>query len=328
MKLKICNIYNKKAHYIESEVIYIKDKNLQKLINRALDKGDTLKEVMKEEIESLMKLEIFNSDVKDISGLEHAINLKDLRLMIGKAENISLIENLVNLEKLDLSNSNIDDIAFLKKLTNLKQLDLTGNNLEDISPIKDLINLEKLILSKNKIKDVESFKNLSKLKELYLSDNSLEDVSVLRHLKSIEILSLNSNNIRNVGFLSELTNIKELYMKQNRIENIDSLRFLVSLKKLNLDNNHIKDVSMLRHSVLYENYRILKQDVYISSLNDIKLEGFGFNPMKIKMLEDYKISNGNPNEVVIGEFETSEIGICLETVKLMDGRILMSLNKD
>ena len=84
MKLKICNIYkkmvkkNKKAPYIESEVIYIKDKNLQKLINRALDKGDTLKEITKEEIESLMKLEIFNSDVKDISGLEHAINLKDL----------------------------------------------------------------------------------------------------------------------------------------------------------------------------------------------------------------------------------------------------------
>ena len=69
---------------------------------------------------SLEILEAFHSNIRDITGLEYAINLTELHL----------------------GRNRISDVSPLKDLTKLIHLDLHRNQIiSDVSPFKDLTNL-------------------------------------------------------------------------------------------------------------------------------------------------------------------------------------------
>ena len=136
---------------MSKEYVDIKDENLLKAINKALKKSEWFSKVTKEEIESLTELHInYYEEVKDISGLEYAANLKHFTLRGCGIEDISLIKNLINLRELNLGDNKIKNISSLSNLNNLVSLTLDRNDISDISPLKDLKNLNKLDIEKTK----------------------------------------------------------------------------------------------------------------------------------------------------------------------------------
>ena len=94
----------------------IRDMELRKYINAALDRSWSIGPVTYEDMELLTELDLGYSGVDTVEGLEYAINLK----------------------KLDLSGNNIEDISPLKQLKKLEYLNLEENKISDISAIRDL----------------------------------------------------------------------------------------------------------------------------------------------------------------------------------------------
>ncbi|MDE0016329.1 MAG: leucine-rich repeat domain-containing protein, partial [Candidatus Poribacteria bacterium] len=167
---------------------------------------------------NLSELDVSNSGITDLTGLEHAHNLRSLNLGNEFIEgdgfvnsrtvlDLSPLSGLTNLTSLQLSGNNISDIAAISALKNLDTLDLSSNNISDVSPLSGLTNLTSLNLSSNNISDLAALSTLTNLTSLGLSSNNISDVSPLSELAYLTSLWLSSNNISDVSPLSGLTNL-------------------------------------------------------------------------------------------------------------------------
>lgn len=257
-------------NYIYAQTVYIPDSGLRNAFELALKKrdGETISQV---EIGNLENLNAENYNIKDLTGLEHAIRLKELRLGNNRIVSLSPImgleeltildihtnwmkfdlkplKNLTYLTWLSLRVNRISDLSPLKDLTKLTYLHLDDNRLiVDLSPLKGLINLRLLYLDESQISDVSWLKDLTNLKYLKIDDNKLSDITPLRNLKKLTYLNLNDNvNISDITPLLNMKNLKFLDLHGNMISDISTLAELSNLEDLRLQENEISDVFSLK----------------------------------------------------------------------------------
>ncbi len=114
--------------------VHIPDPNLRAAVEAALRlvPGTPIAPV---QIETLTSLEARETTIRDLTGLELAINLSDLAMVENGMVDVSVLSGLINLTKLNLSNNSISDLSPLVELTNLAELNLGNNNISDISPL-------------------------------------------------------------------------------------------------------------------------------------------------------------------------------------------------
>lgn len=86
------------------------------------------------------KLDLSNSNIKNISGLE-----------------------FINVGTIDLSNNEIDDITPITKNNNINNINLSNNKIENIAGIENSFNIYQLNLSNNKISNIEPITNLFRM---------------------------------------------------------------------------------------------------------------------------------------------------------------------
>ena len=174
-----------------TEVISIPDANLAAAVRQ------TLRLSSSEDITTHPMLELFaidarNSGITDLTGLEHAHNLR--RLYLG-AEHI---------EGKGVNSNTVSDWEPLSGLTNLNTLWLHNNNISDISALSGLTNLHTLWLHNNNISDISALSTLKNLTSLWLDNNNISDISTLSALKNLTWLSLYNNNISDISPLLAL----------------------------------------------------------------------------------------------------------------------------
>ena len=227
----------------------------------------------------LTQLHAPNRGISDLTGLEHAINLKEVDLgaedISGEYVNsnaisdVSVLARLTNLEGLGLSSTGVSDVSVLARLTNLETLSLYHTDVSDISALAHLTNLEWLTLYAPGVSDISALAHLTNLEELYLSSTGVSDVSALAHLTNLEELSLYAPGVSDVSALAHLTNLEELYLRTAdvsvvsalaRLTNLETLFLwppgvsvvsglarLTNLEWLNLGGTGVSDVSALAH---------------------------------------------------------------------------------
>ena len=184
---------------------------------------------------SLVGLDARNRGIKSLTGLEHAVNLKEVDLAW---EYISG-EGYVN------SNA-ISDFSPLEKLTALDELSLGGmSGLQDVSALARLTNLEELDLASTGVSDVSALARFTHLERLYLTDTAVSDVSALATLTKLATLYLHGTAISDVSSLAGLTNLKLLYLRYTGVSDVSSLARLTNLEWLHLGNTAVSDVSPL-----------------------------------------------------------------------------------
>lgn len=115
-------VYNA-SPYAENEADWMPDPALRKAVREKLQLLDTTPLSLPDMLK-IRDLVVLESDIANLQGLEHAVNLRFLHI----------------------SRSEIVDISPLANLVNLKTLALYHNKIVDISPLANLINLEELIL--------------------------------------------------------------------------------------------------------------------------------------------------------------------------------------
>ena len=165
------------------EVVTMPDANLAAAVRKEIGSITT------HTLLDLTRLSISKSSITDLTGLEHAQNLKELHISSeyngGKRNtvlDVSPLSGLTQLVLLQLSTTNISDVSSLSGLTQLRQLLLHGNQISDVSPLTGLTNLNKLWLRNNQISDVSPLSELINLKELHLEGNPIKNTEPLFEL--------------------------------------------------------------------------------------------------------------------------------------------------
>ncbi|MCY4603896.1 MAG: leucine-rich repeat domain-containing protein, partial [Gemmatimonadetes bacterium] len=172
-----------------ADVIAIPDANLRAAIEAALGKASGAP-ITNDEMATLTALKAPDAGIRDLTGLEFAINLETLWLKDNAISDVSSLSGLTNLTWLWLDINQITDISPLSGLTNLTRLWLGRNDLSDISPLSGLTNLEVLYLGNNAITDISPLSGLTNLTRLDLWDNAITDISPLSGLTHLEVLYL------------------------------------------------------------------------------------------------------------------------------------------
>ncbi len=264
-----------------AESVHIPDPRFRAAVELALDK-EAGADITQADMASLEELEAIKSGIHDLTGIEFAINLIKLELGDNRISDVSPLKELTNLSRLRLgANYKISDVSPLKELTNLKFLDIDSNRILDVSPLKELTNLTWLDIDDNRIVDVSPLKELTNLKYLDLDGNRISDISPLKELTNLTFLDIDENEISDISPLKELTNLTVLDIEGNKISDISVLSTLINLTELDLHNNEIVDISALK------NLRKLK----ILDLSENHITDFSPIAELIENLTEYNNSN-------------------------------------
>ena len=174
------------------KVVSIPDANLATVVRETLGLAPRAA-VTQLDMLRLRYLEASALQITDLTGLEYAVNLKDLSLGGNQIRDITPLAGSTILEGLQLNGNSISDLSPLAGMTNLTLLALDGNSVVDLSPLASLTVLEDLELSTNSISDLSPLAGLTNLAYLNLNGNSVTDLSPLVSLPHLGRLELSGN---------------------------------------------------------------------------------------------------------------------------------------
>lgn len=200
-------------------------------------------------------LTLNNKGIKDLTGLEYAINLKELSVKEGREEfrgngisDLTPISGLTQLESLSIGGigNYVSDLSPIANLTNIKHLDLGGNPITDLSPIANFTQLEFINFDDSvPLTDISVLADMEQLRAVFMWGPRFRDMSPLVNLPNIEIINLCGNEISEIPSLKNAPKLKELYVFGNNVSDVSILQDLTNLERLNLRNNNITDISSL-----------------------------------------------------------------------------------
>ena len=245
-----------------AQVVEMPDPNLRVTVREAL-KLAAGAPITQADMRQLTELEARGKQIKDLSGLQHAINVTRIDFGENDIGDLSPLAALTQLENAELRGNPISDLSPLAKLlrlhtlfawecqisdvsplanlTRLKYLDLSFNRIVDIRPLANLTRLFELVIRGNEIVDLTPLANLTNLEMLWIERNNIVDISPLVNLTRLTKLRLNNNEIVDLTPLANLTNLEYLELQNNRITDLTPLANLTNLKRLNTENNPIFD---------------------------------------------------------------------------------------
>lgn len=157
VSLLICIVVSSVA---SAQVVDIPDSNLRTAIAGALNIAHDAP-IARSAMRRLTKLYADRKGIVNLTGLEHAINLRTLVLFLNPLADLTPIANLQNLEYLDISGCSITDITPLSNLVSLNHLNAEYNSIVDVTPLANLMRLESLIILHNQIADHGPLDNLT-----------------------------------------------------------------------------------------------------------------------------------------------------------------------
>ena len=224
------------------------DVNLRAAIAEALgtENTDTVP-ITLAELVTLTTLKASNRDIKDLMGLEHAINLEEMWISGNPVSDLSPLAGLTNFNGLHAWETSITDLSPLGGLTKLRWLDFGNTPVSDLSPLEDITSLRKLTFYACEINDISPLAELTGLTHLAVGGNrKISDASPVVNLVNLEHLDFHHDSISDLQPLAGLTKLKYLNLSDNRlISDVTPLSGLTSLISLHLGQNMISDVSRL-----------------------------------------------------------------------------------
>ncbi|MDE0684759.1 MAG: leucine-rich repeat domain-containing protein [Candidatus Poribacteria bacterium] len=240
--------------------VSIPDRNLASALRKALKLAEDAR-IPERNLRRLIDLDARKSEIKNLTGLEQATQLRLLELRENQIVDIRPLANLKNLEKLILDDNNVRDTTPLAKMTQLTWLLIGGNPISDFAPLVNLTQLEGLSIWNSDFSDMTRLANMTQLKHLWLGGNKITDITPLANMTQLKVLYLPHNRIANVTPLAGLANLETLHLQDNSIRDIHPLANLTKLIDLRLEDNQISDVSPLAGLVNLEALSLIRNPI-------------------------------------------------------------------
>ena len=198
---------------IPGRLVNIPDPNLRAVIEEALGTRIIRPDVMA----TLTTLKASKKGILDLTGLEFAINLKELWISGNPVSDLSPLAGCINLIGLGAWDVPLSDLSPLAGLTKLKWLEFVDGSISDISPLAGLTSLRRLVLYTQRISDLSPLASLTNLTSIRMTHNDIKDLSPLASLINLESLILYDNEIVDISPLSKLTKLEVLRLCDNKI---------------------------------------------------------------------------------------------------------------
>ena len=228
-----------------AQTVNIPDANLHAAIAEALGTAQGA-QITRDEMATLTRLEAHNRDIRDLTGLEFATHLIEIRCNNNLISDISSLAKLMRLSVIELRHNVINDLSPLTQLIGLEWLIVNDNSISDLSPIEGLINLRGLEISDNLISDLSPIADLIKLERVWMSENPPMDISPITELTSLRRFhSWGTPIISGLSALTELPKLIEIDICGGDLSDLSPLEGLTGLKRLELAGNEISDISSL-----------------------------------------------------------------------------------
>ncbi|MCE2415048.1 leucine-rich repeat domain-containing protein [Candidatus Poribacteria bacterium] len=266
---------------------WMPDENLQQAVRKKLGIPEHIP-LIPPEIHRLHDLVSINEGIKNVQGLEHAINLSFLHIAPAEVSDLTPLAGLLSLKTLKLYGNNISDITPLSNLTALKHLQLHDNQITDLTPLTHLTNLEELTIAGNPIADFSPLAKfphfahliptvieipdptlqrvireklglpakipltdveMRRLGDLVVLESEIANLQGLEHAVNLHFLHLSSSRIVDLTPLANLVSLEVLKLYDNGISDITPLTNLTNLQALNLSGNQITDVAPIANLV-------------------------------------------------------------------------------
>ena len=240
-----------------------------------------------------------NSDIKDLTGLEYAINMTGLQVPNNQITDLAPIKNLTNLMLLDISNNDINDLTPILGLTRLQNLYARNNKLTEIPDMKGLSSLmlyssingdpESIFIGNLIPRERFEGKFNQKLTEEWLNKNSY-DATVIEIpdenlAKAIRNLVPDSDGDGKFN-KSELSALTTLYANGRHIKDLTGLEYAENLVAVGLEGNQIMDVTPLANLT-----KLAYVDLIDNQITDIA-------PLaSLKQLQSLKLSNNQITDI-------------------------------
>ena len=250
----------------QAQTVNIPDANLRKAINEALGKAPNAR-ITANEMATLRELHAGSMNIRNLTGLETAVNLVDLNLHNNSISDISPITGLTKLHHIGLEDNVITDLSPLEKSIDVRELHLGHNLITDLSPLEDLINLRGISLHHNAISDLSPLAGLIRLEWIGMSHNPLADLAPLSGLTSLHNfhgwgtpvinlagiaklpklreINICGGEIFDLSPLADAKGLRELYLPGNEVSDLSPLKGLTNLTRLSFEHNEISDLSPL-----------------------------------------------------------------------------------
>ena len=250
------------------DLVSIPDMNLRAAVAEALGKTPS-SAITVAEMATLERLYANGMDIRDLTGLEFATSLKDLRINGNLMPDLSPIAGLIQLHHLRMAGNKISDISPLAELKSLGALEIYDNEISDILPLAGLTNLSWLSMYNNPVSDLSPLANLKHLRGMRVSieepgdlspiaelinlediyywgsGDPVPDLSPLTNLPKLVKIDIRGGGKVDLSPLARLTAVKELWLPDCGISNLSFLEKLTNLERLSLTHNNISDVSPL-----------------------------------------------------------------------------------
>ena len=227
-----------------AQTVNIPDANLRAAIEEALDKSSNARVTVNEMV-TLRELRAVSMDIRNLAGLEAAVNLEDLKLNNNSISNISPLAGLIKLRHVELEENKITDLSPLEGLIGVEELRLGNNLIVDLSPLEGLINLRGITLHHNAISDLSPLAGLIKLEWIGMSHNPLADLTPLSGLTNLHNFHGWGTPILNLAAIAKLPKLREISICGGEISDISALADAKGLKYLYLPGNEVSDLSPL-----------------------------------------------------------------------------------
>ena len=277
---------------LPDDIVEIPDLNLSAIIAKVLVKPIDAP-IRVEEMASITHLDLSKETypnigaIKDITGLQYAINLKSIWLILQEVSDLAPLAELKKIRQITIDRTPVVDLSSLSGMTELEAIQIGhsflindisalagkeklrsvlmwGPPITDISPLVNLPNIEYIDLCGNEISEIPSFENAPKLKKLYIYNNKVSDVSVLRNHTNLERLRLNDNDITDISPLAGLTNLQWLNLRDNPIFDWTPLNDLA--KNTKIEPNGFVFTSDATHIVVEDTFTFNIDALFVRDL--------------------------------------------------------------
>ncbi len=220
--------------HIPGAGVYIPDVNLRAAIESVL--GKVAGEVITvEDMERLKDLNVEEMGIRDIIGLEFAINLNSLHIRKNLISDISPLAGLTQLTGLWLANNNISNISPLAGLADLSVLGIYGNQISNLSPLSGLTNLRGLSIYNNPISNIQPLKEMKNLNWLRMSFEQSGDLSPISELSNLESFNYwgSGSAVPDLSPLTNLPKLRSVYIRGTQLD-LSPLARVVNLDSFTL----------------------------------------------------------------------------------------------
>ena len=232
----------------EVEVVEIEDDELREIIMETLNVGN-MNQITVGKMAEMTELNISNSIVTNLSGLEAAVNLEILLARSVDIADLSPLSGLDKLKEIDMRDANMDsetDLSFLSNLNMIEKIDFQNTAVDNISVLSGKNTLTHINLRQTNVVDISALQGMVQLVFLNLNraggGNGIDNPEITIPMENLYYLSLRNTNVGDELMAQIFANKTQMVEANIRNTEITDIQFLVSVFEAGAFTQELSDL--------------------------------------------------------------------------------------